>query len=66
MASSGRKNDPVWNYFLKLSTTSGKGYRAKCKECSLELQGIVSRLKSHREKCQSQPQNQENIDEPGK
>ena len=64
---SGRKNDPVWNYFQKLPTTSGKGYRAKCKDCSQELQGIVSRLKSHRDKCQSQPQHtEEEIDDPGK
>ena len=64
---SGRKNDPVWNYFQKLPTTSGKGYRAKCKDCSQEQQGIVSRLKSHRDKCQSQPQHtEEEIDDPGK
>ncbi|XP_076030420.1 uncharacterized protein LOC143018720 [Oratosquilla oratoria] len=62
---SGRKNDPVWNYFEKLPTTSGKGYRAKCKDCSQELQGIVSRLKSHRDKCQGQPQHTEEIDDPG-
>ena len=49
---SGRKSDPVWEYFERIPSKSGKGWRAICKQCKLELQGIVVRLKFHREKCQ--------------
>ena len=58
---SGRKSDPVWQYFERTPSKSGKGWRAKCKNCSLELQGLVARLKSHREKYQQT----EDMDDPG-
>ena len=62
---SGRKSDPVREHFDKIPSKSGKAWRAICKDCKLELQGLVARLKNHREKCQ-QLQSEEDVDDPGK
>lgn len=52
MASSGRKRDPIWNYFEELPKVLGKtGVRAKCIYCHTEYQGLVARLKKHYDKC---------------
>ncbi|XP_066983752.1 uncharacterized protein [Macrobrachium rosenbergii] len=63
---SGRKSDPVWEHFNRIPSKSGKGWRAICKQCKLELQGIVARLKSHREKCQQLQTelSEEDLDDP--
>lgn len=70
LTPSGRKSDPIWQYFDKLPSKSGKGCRAKCKQCQLELQGLVARLKTHREKCQQTQREmgatEEELDDPGK
>ena len=51
---SGRKRDLVWLYYDELKNEGGrKGHRAKCKKCGHELEGQVSRLKKHIEKCKS-------------
>ena len=65
---SGRKSDPVWEHFNRIPSKSGKGWRATCKQCKLELQAIVARLKSHREKCQQLQTalSEEDLDDPGK
>lgn len=48
--ASGRKKDPIWIFYDELPVRLGiKGIRAKCKTCEKEIQGIVSRLKKHRE-----------------
>ncbi|KAG7172414.1 putative BED zinc finger-containing protein 3, partial [Homarus americanus] len=52
IAASGRKKDPLWYYFDRIP--KGKGFRAKCKKCNQEIQGIVSRMKKHMEICQKQ------------
>ena len=44
----GRMSDPVWEHFNRIPSKSGKGWRATCKQCKLELQGIVARLKCQR------------------
>lgn len=50
--SAGRKRDPVWICFKELSANPGKtGCRARCKDCGVELQGLVVRLKDHKLKC---------------
>jgi hypothetical protein len=48
---SGRKGDEIWQYFLKKIVPGKSGSRAICKVCKHELQGLVARLKKHREKC---------------
>ena len=48
---SGRKSDPIWKYFEKLPTKRGVGHRAKCKQCTKELQGLVARMKQHHNLC---------------
>ena len=64
---SGRKSDPVWEYFERIPSKSGKGWKAKCKQCKLELQGLVARLKLHREKCQQLQMevSEDDVDDPG-
>lgn len=47
---SGRKQDPVWLLFDRIA--KGKGFRANCKNCKQEIQGLVSRMKKHVENCQ--------------
>jgi hypothetical protein len=48
---SGRKGDEIWQYFLKKIVPGKSGSTAICKVCKHELQGLVARLKKHREKC---------------
>ena len=49
---AGRKQDAVWLNFDRVRPTSGKsGFRAKCKDCGKEMQGLVARLKQHRGAC---------------
>lgn len=49
---TGRKRDLVWLYFDELPNKGDrKGHRAKCKKCEKILEGQVSRLKKHLEKC---------------
>lgn len=47
---AGRKKDLIWMDFNEMPVRAGvSGIRAKCKFCNTEIQGIVSRLKKHRE-----------------
>jgi transcription termination factor NusB len=50
---SGRKKDGIWQHFVEITNKfKGKtGCRAMCKLCEKEMQGLVQRLKQHREKC---------------
>lgn len=49
---AGRKQDAVWLNFDRVRPTSGKsGFRAKCKDCGKEMQGLVARLKQHHGAC---------------
>ena len=48
---SGRKADPIWYHFEKLTSKTATGCRAKCKNCGFELQGLVQRMKKHYDKC---------------
>lgn len=52
--SSGRKKDPIWLEFKQITHDNKKGSRAICKACNQEMQGLVGRLKSHREKCRGE------------
>jgi len=48
MASTGRRKDPVWNYFLEIKPNgTTKGTRAKCIKCNFEMSGLVDRMKTH-------------------
>jgi len=40
----GRKCNPIWIHFDKISSTSGKGCKARCKLCRKEMQGLVERM----------------------
>lgn len=64
---SGRKRDPIWCYFIEEKTTSGKGFKAKCKVCGTLMMGLVARMKKHKEICTAEDQIQNDAvqDEPG-
>lgn len=52
MSNAGRKRDPIWSCYIELPHVTGKtGSRAKCKDCGTEMQGLVVRMKDHRQKC---------------
>ena len=55
--SGGRSLDPIWIYFEVVNKPQNVGKWAKCKKCDKEMQGIVSRLKLHQEKCQTEEAN---------
>ncbi|CAB4066804.1 unnamed protein product [Lepeophtheirus salmonis] len=65
---SGRNYYPFYKYFDKLPPKSGIGCRAKYKYCQVEMQGLVARLKFHREKYQQKQQEvgatDEELDDP--
>ncbi|CAK9299166.1 unnamed protein product [Gordionus sp. m RMFG-2023] len=49
---SGRKKDPIWRYYDEIKHIRDKtGTRAICKKCKHEMQGLVERLKNHKQKC---------------
>lgn len=48
---AGRKKDPIWIYFKEKNTISGKGVKAICKSCNIEMMGIVARMRKHKEIC---------------
>ncbi|XP_025051378.1 uncharacterized protein LOC102368925 isoform X2 [Alligator sinensis] len=49
--TSGRKRDSLWEYFEEIPSLGKKGKRAKCKQCKREMQGLVARMKRHRDNC---------------
>lgn len=50
--SGWQKRDAIWSCYSELSCVTGKtGRRAKCKDCGSEMQGLVARMKKHRQKC---------------
>ena len=52
MSSAGRKRDPIWNCYTALPHVPGKlGCRAKCKDCGVELQGLVALMRNHKQTC---------------
>ena len=67
---AGRKQDAVWLNYDRVRPTSGKaGFRARCKDCGKEMQGLVVRLKQHRGACPSkvievEPPTSSNMDPP--
>lgn len=48
---AGRKKDNIWIYFNEENTISGKGVKAKCKNCGTIMMGLVARMKKHVNKC---------------
>lgn len=53
MSHAGRKRDPIWNFYNEIPHAPGKtGSRARCKDCGTEMQGLVARMKDHRQKCE--------------
>ena len=49
ISASGRKQDPLWLHFKRVP--KGKGYKARCKKCNQEFQGLISRMKKHYHMC---------------
>ena len=47
----GRHQDSIWYHFDKILQPGKTGCRAKCKSCSKDMQGIVSRMKQHYVAC---------------
>ena len=50
----GRKQDSIWFYFERLVVPGKTGCRAKCKSCSKDMQGLVTRMKQHHQLCSSE------------
>lgn len=48
---AGRKLDPLWNNFVKVANDNKTGYRAICKNCNKEMQGVIQRMKKHEDIC---------------
>lgn len=48
---TGRKQDEIWKYFEKQVIPDRKGSRAICKQCHKSMEGQISRLKAHYNKC---------------
>lgn len=51
---SGRKEDYIWQFFIKITDAKKTGCRAVCKKCKKEIQGIVQRMKIHHQICEEQ------------
>lgn len=52
MSAAGRKRDNIWSCYIELPCLTGKaGGRARCRDCGSEMQGLVARMKKHRQKC---------------
>ncbi|CAI6351030.1 unnamed protein product [Macrosiphum euphorbiae] len=69
---TGRRKDPIWNYFIEIKDKN-KTTRAKCLKCSMEMAGLVMRMKLHKNKCISiledsivdEPENDQLTGDPG-
>ena len=44
----GRKEDAVWQYFVKSVTPGKTGCKATCRACGAVMMGLVTRMKTHR------------------
>lgn len=44
---AGRKENSIWQFYIKTTDPNKSGCRAICKICKKEIQGIVQRLKAH-------------------
>lgn len=63
MTSRGRKEDNIWQYFVKQTIVGKLGCRAVCKKCGKNIQGLVERLKTHWETCKNKNCSNNNDDE---
>ena len=49
MFGAGRKRDAVWAWFEEIPAKfRKKGNKAKCKDCGVQKQGSVARMKNHK------------------
>ena len=53
---SGRRSDPIWNFFTLISTNDKKGNPLqkqdfRCNSCMTRVLGRPERMREHREKC---------------
>ena len=55
---AGRKEDSIWQFYIKTTSSNKSGCRATCKQCKKEIQGIVQRLKAHHDVCKRQQNKQ--------
>uniref|UniRef100_A0A6P7H6L1 Uncharacterized protein LOC114346820 n=1 Tax=Diabrotica virgifera virgifera TaxID=50390 RepID=A0A6P7H6L1_DIAVI len=56
---SGRKKDPIWQFYVKTTNPNKLGCRAICRKCRKDIQGLVQRLKAHHDVCNYQERNTE-------
>lgn len=49
--AGGRGRDGIWQHYTEMRTIGKTGSRAECKKCKKQIQGIVSRLKTHHNEC---------------
>lgn len=53
---SGRKRDPIWNYFEETNKENPTNKKAVCKVCGKTLQAMVSRMQKHKISCKNIPE----------
>ena len=53
---AGRKQDSNWTHSDRFVVPGISGWRAKCKLCQKEMQGVVNRLRQHCAFCSSRTQ----------
>ncbi|KAI6648626.1 DTW domain-containing protein 2 [Oopsacas minuta] len=51
---AGRKQDDIWVHFERYTTEGVAGWKARCKLCKKEMQGVVNHLKQHYSSCSMQ------------
>lgn len=50
--SAGRKTVKLWDDFRRVPNSNRTGFRALCKHCQKEIQGVLDRMRNHLEICQ--------------
>ena len=53
----GRKNDPIWRFYIETKKSKNSGKWAVCKSFSIEMQDIPKRMKHHHTICNSNMSN---------
>ena len=60
--NTGRKKDDIWKYFIEVPFTKNtmKSKRAVCKQCKIEMNALVTRMRTHYyETCSGPNQNED-------
>ena len=50
----GRKQDTIWMQYDRVNIPGKSSYRAICRSCKKEMQGLVARMKDHYSQCHNE------------